>query len=376
MSLPSLHIIIPELFRPLVSWHNDFGFTPEASHLSALLAHYTQLQPTTKPGFDAALMASLGILEDELPIANYRIQTHPPYSSSTQAISENEAYQQLKKVKSGGGVSLNTLKTGFNTLLCADPVHLEVGINDISMTDRITDLTIEEAKDLVNVLNAHFKQDGIYFMVGDAKHWYILLPQEETVSTTPLGEVLRKNIVHCLPHSTERNWQTLLNEAQMLLHAHPINQQREQQGQPTINSLWFWGGGKPTPPQKTINHILSSSPDNAQLLAIAAASDWQTIDQSFDMESYLAGMSGHHILILDQLLQPAVMDNPDEFQSELTVLDSHFLAPVKDAFSQGKIDLILDGANGRRLIPQKPKWWHFGSNKTGSLMRTASRSAT
>ena len=376
MSLPSLHIIIPELFRPLVLWHKDFGFTPQASHLSALLAHYTLLQSTTKPGFDAALMASLGIVDDELPIATYRIQTHTPIDSSTQSMPLNDVDQSLKKVKSRGGVFINTSKAGFITLLCADPVHLEVGINDISMTDRITDLNIEQARDLVSVLNAHFKQDGIRFMVGDAQHWYVSLPQEETVTTTPLGEVLRKNIVHCLPHSTERNWQTLLNEAQMLLHTHPINQQREQHGQPTINSLWFWGGGKPTPPQTTINHILSSSPEKAQLLAIAAACDWQTMHQSFDMESYLAGMSGHHVLILDQLLHPAIMDNPDEFQAALTVLDKRFFAPIKQAFSQGKVELILDGADGRRLVLQKPKWWHFGTKKTESLMRTASRFAT
>jgi hypothetical protein len=40
-------------------------------------------------------------------------------------------------------------------------------------------------------------------------------------------------------------WYQLLNEIQMFMHQHPLNQQRLQQGQPSINSLWAWGAGAP-----------------------------------------------------------------------------------------------------------------------------------
>jgi len=39
-------------------------------------------------------------------------------------------------------------------------------------------------------------------------------------------------------------WRTLLNEIQMLLFNHPINQQREARNLPMINSGWLWGGGR------------------------------------------------------------------------------------------------------------------------------------
>src|SRR2546430_884920 len=35
----------------------------------------------------------------------------------------------------------------------------------------------------------------------------------------------------------------LMNEAQMLLHEHPVNAEREARGLPALNSIWFWGGG-------------------------------------------------------------------------------------------------------------------------------------
>jgi hypothetical protein len=39
-------------------------------------------------------------------------------------------------------------------------------------------------------------------------------------------------------------WRHAINEAQMVLHAHPVNQARQAAGQPVVNSLWPWGGGR------------------------------------------------------------------------------------------------------------------------------------
>ena len=38
-------------------------------------------------------------------------------------------------------------------------------------------------------------------------------------------------------------WHGLMNEIQMLFHTHAVNDARNDAGRPTINSLWFWGGG-------------------------------------------------------------------------------------------------------------------------------------
>jgi hypothetical protein len=39
-------------------------------------------------------------------------------------------------------------------------------------------------------------------------------------------------------------WRQAINEAQILLHAHPLNKAREAAGQAVVNSLWPWGGGR------------------------------------------------------------------------------------------------------------------------------------
>ena len=45
-----------------------------------------------------------------------------------------------------------------------------------------------------------------------------------------------------------------MNEAQMILHTHPVNAEREARGMPAVNSVWLWGGGTLpaiTPPSYT-----------------------------------------------------------------------------------------------------------------------------
>ncbi|MGZ7354524.1 hypothetical protein ACXWRX_09325, partial [Streptococcus pyogenes] len=41
-----------------------------------------------------------------------------------------------------------------------------------------------------------------------------------------------------------RRWRVLINEAQVLLHQHPLNAERRAKGLPPVNSLWLWGAGR------------------------------------------------------------------------------------------------------------------------------------
>jgi hypothetical protein len=49
--------------------------------------------------------------------------------------------------------------------------------------------------------------------------------------------------------SQQAYWRRLFSELQILLYHHPINQRRQMEHKPLINSLWFWGEGTlPAPP--------------------------------------------------------------------------------------------------------------------------------
>lgn len=377
----NVHLIVPQLFQPLSLWYKDFGFEPEAHHLSTLLSQYDTIKSHKAYGVDASLFACLGVVDAELPSAYYRIQTHLNEKIISRGFAEttseksDAAPQGEKMIKTGGGVSrqrsaeLSSNNKQNRTLLCADPVHLEVGMNDITLTDRMTDLSNDEAKEIIDALNEHFNQDGLEFIFGTAEQWYLSLPSNETVSTTPVDEVLRKNIANYLPHSETRNWQIIQNETQMLLHSLAINSQREMQGLPTVNSLWFWGAGKPQKiEQQSVNAIYSSIKSKGEMLAKAAQCDCHEITKETDFKGVIKALKGNNIFILDTLRQAATFDDVELYQRELSELDEKIIKPLLASWSSGEIKLKVDGCDGSVLGPFKAPAWKFWAKKPKPLL--------
>ena len=127
--------------------------------------------------------------------------------------------------------------------LRADPVNLRI-LHDQLVLQPATAASEDEAAQLCAALNEHFSGDGLYFLAPHLRHWYLRLEGDPDIQTTQLTKVMGKNIHHFLPQGPdELRWHGILNEIQMLLHAHPLNQAREQRGEWPINGLWLWGGG-------------------------------------------------------------------------------------------------------------------------------------
>ena len=350
LSLPEVRLLIPQLFEPLILWEKDFQFKPEAPHLSKLLAQFETLAQVKTKGANASLFASVGIYAEELPTAYYRFQS------------------QIKLSKTGGDViSIESIIQSGKQLVCADPVHLEVGINDITLTQKITDLSKEQAIEIINALNEHFEQDGFQFYYGADDQWYLSLDADESLSTTPVDEVVRKNIVSYLPTSKTVNWKMIQNEVQMLLHSLPVNMQRENEGLPMINSLWFWGGGQPQAAKKNISAIISTSQSMGDTLAQAVNCECQFISKDSDMETVFGTLTDNNIIILDQLSQVAVNDDIDTYQQELQHLDETIIKPLSQLWQAGKITLVVDGCDGQALKPTKVAAWAVWKKKSRPL---------
>ncbi len=354
---PSIHLFIPQLLQPLNLWQKDFLFEAEAPQLSQLLGDFAQQTDTGCTSLDASLLHSVGIRlqSGNHPVAHFRSQIDEQFSS--------------KK---------------FGALLCADPIHLEVGMNDITLTQTIDDLRDSESQECIDDLNSHFKQDNIEFIRGSNQHWYIALLEEETVETTSLDDVLRKNIAKFLPRSNSRNWQVIQNESQMILHACAVNQQREMQGLATVNSLWFWGGGKPKfqeqgeniKAKRTINQVYFNDSDysntSARMIAKAIDCDFQKLP--IDSDEYLKEMvnkPAKSLMIIDSLFLPAIHDDLDLYQQALSKLDEDIIKPLKEAWQAGKIDLVIDSCNGKVMCPLKVPVWKFWKHKPASLVEIA-----
>jgi len=130
----------------------------------------------------------------------------------------------------------------------------------------------------VSPVHLQVAQDGVYLIAPDqlqlsetdqAALWASVLPILEPAGWVPVSNASRLGCLMQIstplqidtpsPWSTAQldissflpqgpalaAWRALWMDLQMHLHDHPVNHARQLQGLPTINALWWWGGGQP-----------------------------------------------------------------------------------------------------------------------------------
>ena len=130
--------------------------------------------------------------------------------------------------------------------LCAAPVHLFADQSRVylNVIDEAA-LSESEAEQLIAELNNLYKEDGWEFVQHTSTSWYLHIPARPDIRTTPLRAVNGKPIHDKLPQGPDAlTWHRALNEIQMLFHASPVNQIRQEKGELAVNGVWLWGVGE------------------------------------------------------------------------------------------------------------------------------------
>lgn len=159
--------------------------------------------------------------------------------------------------------------------LRADPAHLRAGINGATLlaVGDMLQLSAAHADALLQPLRPLFGDTGFTIDAPLPGHWYLRLPREAKppVFVAP-SEALGADVFEHLPEGEAgRRWRSLLSEAQVVLHHHPVNAARIDAGLMPVNSLWFWGAGI-LPDSVSSPHAVVQSDDEAvRALAHGAA---------------------------------------------------------------------------------------------------------
>lgn len=126
--------------------------------------------------------------------------------------------------------------------LYAAPVNMLLGRDSFFLSAPAPlAMTNDESLTLIASLNQHFSNNGYYFYLQNDV-WFLGLDADPKITTTPIDEVVNKDIAAYLPKGDGALvWAALQNEIQMLLFSHPVNAEREAQGKPVMNSLWCYG---------------------------------------------------------------------------------------------------------------------------------------
>jgi hypothetical protein len=137
------------------------------------------------------------------------------------------------------------------TIACLQPVHFHATRDHlILMAQSQIDLTANESANLLQVALPFIEEDfGSKVLFQGQRDWFIPAGPFSNLATHSIDQAHGRNIDWWMPRDTSelgvaKLWRKLQNEIQMLWHIDPVNAEREQQGLPSINSLWISGIGK------------------------------------------------------------------------------------------------------------------------------------
>lgn len=130
--------------------------------------------------------------------------------------------------------------------LCADPAWVRSEATGARlMAWPLADVSTGEAEALAAALRPLFGDAGAPLSIDTPSTWCLhSLHGAPRAEFRAPADALGVDLVQCLPEGNDgRAWRRLFNEAQIVLHAHPVNAARTAAGKRPVNALWFWGAG-------------------------------------------------------------------------------------------------------------------------------------
>lgn len=250
--------------------------------------------------------------------------------------------------------------------LCADPVHLRFHQERIILADAgAFELEDDEALAIIESLNVEFADIG-QFHAASAKRWYLRLNATVDHVSAPISAVAGRRVDSELPQgdSTLTRW---LNEVQMFLHLHPINERRQAEGKPAVNSMWLWGGGEFGGEKlATAAKFSSVWTDNPLATGLARRLEIPLHAPAESLSAVLAEGGDAPLLVVDQLLQCVLYENGDGWRQAFERLETDCFMPLKKALGSkvDRIDLIAPTIYGQLhytlTAGERWKFWKKG----------------
>jgi hypothetical protein len=242
--------------------------------------------------------------------------------------------------------------------LCADPVHLAFAHEHLLLSDFCAaEIDAGEAAALVAALNKDFAELG-HFSAATPTRWYLERRQSTAARFAALHDVVGRPVQDFLPAgvagsesesgSEARRWRHALNEIQIALHSHPVNQARTAAGQRSINSLWFWGdgAGEAACPALPMQSSLLRVPPLLQSVEPVARGMAQVANLPVNVPDPATALAADTLVVLDTLVGPARHLDLDDWRAQLLKLENDWLGPALHALDSGhlhRFELLAPG---------------------------------
>ncbi len=217
--------------------------------------------------------------------------------------------------------------------LRADPVHLRLQRDWLALIPS-AGFAIEraEAEALAAALNRHFK-DQFTLHPLRADRWCLSAQSAVAFESRSPIELAGKDVNAHLP---PKPWYALLNEIQMVLHEHPVNDGRE----PAINSVWLWGGGRI--PQAAGGPWQSVTADEPVALGLARVAKIRHRELPQSAAQWLERMpeDGRHLILLDSLRAAHALGDADAYLERIDALERHWFSALLEALRSARVGMV------------------------------------
>jgi hypothetical protein len=234
--------------------------------------------------------------------------------------------------------------------LRADPAHVRADMATARML-ACGELGLDPAEcaEIARDLKPLFGDAGFEFDAPRSERWYLRAPPGSQLPqcASPdqaMGDDLK---LHLPEGASGKRWRQLFNDAQVILHNHPVNARRAARGAVSVNSLWFWGAGVlPDFARSPLAGVLSNRPEVRALARLAGLSA-QPLEGGAWHEAIGAAASAPAMLLdLLELRDGALQDD--------------WLAPAEAALAGGRINqVVLEFASGERFRVRQSHRWRF-----------------
>lgn len=107
-------------------------------------------------------------------------------------------------------------------------------------------ISTEEGRGLVASLQKEIGSAEFEFHPGVGyRHLMVWRGGKDGMTATPPHDITGKSVLAYLPRGDgAATLNNIMNHAQMVLHDHPLNKKRKEEGKLPANSIWLWGHGK------------------------------------------------------------------------------------------------------------------------------------
>ena len=231
--------------------------------------------------------------------------------------------------------------------LCADPVATTTGIDSVRLDQGVDDLDAAEAGAIVATLSAFFAADGLRLIAPVPSRWYVRCDAAQQLASVPLERALGTSMLASLPTGTDAAaWRSRMNEAQMLLHAHPVNVEREARGQAPVASCWWWGGGNWPGWREARVDVVAGGP--SWVASACRANRIETVPLPTSLTGLPNAGARRVLVILHDAAAVSAPDGPG-----WTIVDHLWLGALHGALDAGAIErasIVLPWGDGTLVI--------------------------